>query len=332
MKPILIATLLVVLLLTPAVAGAQGTSAGDADVSVPAVAGEAVTAGLIRAQLPWWGWALLLFGFTVALGVIAVIGGVGGGVLFVPIVSAVFPFHFDFVRGAGLMVALCGALSAAPVLLRKGLADMRLGWPVALFGAIGGIVGANLGLALPTGIVEALLGVAIVSIVVLMLSSKRTGIPSVSRPDPLAAFFGIGATYFDESIGRPVEWTVHRTPVALAGYLLIGMIGGMFGLGAGWANVPALNLLMGAPLRIAVGTSGFIMTVNSASAAWIYINRGALLPLVAMPSIAGMMIGTRIGAVILPRVRARIIRWIVVGLMAVAGLRSLAAGILEMLR
>lgn len=315
MRRILLTILLIALVLTPALADPNG-----------------VSTGLIQAQLPWWGWALLLFGFTAALGVIAVIGGVGGGVLFVPVVSAVFPFHFDFVRGAGLMVALCGALSAAPILLKKGLADMRLGWPVALFGAIGGIIGANLGLALPTSIVQALLGVAIVSIVVLMLSSSRTEFPVVRRRDPVSAFLGIGTTYFDESIGRPVDWSVHRTPIALVGYLFIGMIGGMFGLGAGWANVPALNLLMGAPLRISVGTSGFIMTVNSASAAWIYINRGALLPLVAMPSIAGMMLGTRVGAMILPRVRAPLIRWIVIGLMAITGVRSLVAGILEMVR
>ena len=29
---------------------------------------------------------------------------------------------------------------------------------------------------------------------------------------------------------------------------------GMFGLGAGWANVPVLNLLMGVPLKVSVGT------------------------------------------------------------------------------
>jgi uncharacterized membrane protein YfcA len=32
-------------------------------------------------------------------------------------------------------------------------------------------------------------------------------------------------------------------------FLLIGVMAGMFGIGAGWANVPALNLLMGAPLE-----------------------------------------------------------------------------------
>jgi len=289
---------------------------------------DVVSGGLIQTALPWWGWALLLFTFTVALGVVAVIGGVGGGVLFVPIVAAVFPFHFDFVRGAGLMVALCGALSAGPILLRKGLASMRLGWPMALFGSVGSVAGAFLGLSLPTGIVEGLLGIAIMGIVVLMLLSSRSDFPEIVRSDPLARLLGLRGAYRDESIGRTVEWRVHRTPLALAAYLVIGMIGGLFGLGAGWANVPALNLLLGAPLKIAVATSGFVMTINSTAATWVYINQAAILPLIAVPSVAGMMIGTRVGAELLPRVRAPIIRWIVIALMALAGMRSLVAGIL----
>lgn len=293
----------------------------------PVGAQEIVPDALITGDLPWWGWALLLFGFTIALGVVAVIGGVGGGVLFVPIVSAVFPFHFDFVRGAGLMVALCGALAAGPVLLRRGMASMRLGWPMALFGSVGSIAGAFLGLSLPTGIVEGLLGVAILGIVALMLGSSRSDFPQIHSSDPIAKALGINGSYFDESIGATVDWRVHRTPVALASYLLIGLIGGLFGLGAGWANVPALNLILGTPLKVAVASSGFIMTINSSAAVWVYVNRAAVLPLVTVPSVAGMMIGTRVGAQLLPHVRARVIRWIVVGLMTLAGLRSLVAGI-----
>src|SRR6185312_94536 len=71
---------------------------------------------------PWWVWPLALFFVCFALGVVAVPAGVGGGVLFVPIVSGFFPFHLDFVRGAGLLVALASALAAGPGLLRAGLA------------------------------------------------------------------------------------------------------------------------------------------------------------------------------------------------------------------
>ena len=42
---------------------------------------------------------------------------------------------------------------------------------------------------------------------------------------------------------------------------------GMFGLGAGWANVPVLNLLMGAPLKISVATSKFLLAITDTSAA-----------------------------------------------------------------
>ena len=283
--------------------------------------------GLIKAPLIWWGWALLLFGFTAVLGVVAVIAGVGGGVLFVPIVSVVFPFHFDFVRGAGLMVALCGALSAGPKLLRGGIASMRLGLPMALLGSLGSIAGAMLGLALPTEIIEGLLGVAIIGIVVLMLIAKRSEFPEFDAVDPLARTIGIRGTYFDESLGREVSWTVRRTATALIAFVFIGVLAGMFGLGAGWANVPALNLLMGAPIKVAVATSGFILTLNDTAAAWVYLNGGAVLPLIAVPSVAGMMLGTRIGAQILPRVKARAIRWIVISILGVAGIRSLIAGI-----
>ena len=88
------------------------------------------------AAIAWWVWPLALFAVTFLLGIVAVLAGLGGGVLFVPIVGGFFPFHLDFVRGAGLLLALTGALSSTPVLLREGLASMRLTLPLALIGSI----------------------------------------------------------------------------------------------------------------------------------------------------------------------------------------------------
>ena len=70
----------------------------------------------------WWFWPLVLLIVTFIMGIVAVLGGVGGGVLFVPIISGFFPFHLDFVRGTGLLVALSGALAAGPGLLKMNLA------------------------------------------------------------------------------------------------------------------------------------------------------------------------------------------------------------------
>jgi len=110
-------------------------------------------AGVAGDEVVWWVWPVALFFVCFALGIVAVPAGVGGGVLYVPIVSGFFPFHLDFVRGAGLLVALASALAAGPNLLRCGLADLRLALPLALLASASSIAGAMIGLALPAATV-----------------------------------------------------------------------------------------------------------------------------------------------------------------------------------
>jgi uncharacterized membrane protein YfcA len=276
--------------------------------------------------MPWWGWPLSLFFVCFALGIVAVPAGVGGGVLFVPIVGGLFPFHLDFVRGGGLMVALASALAASPGLLRMGLANLRLALPLSLLVAASQIVGAMVGLALPSALVQISLGVIILGIVVLMWTAKKSEFPDVEKPDALAAALRIHGIFHDTARRRDVEWTIHRTPTALVAFLVIGVLAGMFGLGAGWANVPTLNLLMGAPLKMAAGSSSLILSMTS-SAAWVYINKGAILPIVVVPSIIGMMLGAMIGVRLLRVVKASAIRRLVIAMLLVAGVRALLKGL-----
>jgi len=276
---------------------------------------------------PWWVWPIALFAVTFLLGIAAVLGGIGGGVLFVPIVGGFFPFHLDFVRGVGLLLALSGALAAGPTLLRSGLASLRLAMPLALVGSIASIFGAMVGLALPTHLVQTALGAAILLIAVLMWRSNRSERPEVRAPDALGAALGMRGVFHDAATQADVDWRVHRTPVGFVLFAGIGFMAGMFGLGAGWANVPVLNLVMGAPLKVAVSTSGFLLSVIDTSAAWVYVNRGALLPMLVVPSMLGVMLGARIGGRLLRTARAATVRRIVIVLLLLAGGRALAQGL-----
>ncbi len=278
----------------------------------------------LASTAPWWAWPLALFVACFFLGIIAVPAGVGGGVLFVPIIAGFFPFHLDFVRGAGLLVALCGALSAGPGLLQSGIASLRLALPLALVSSISSIGGAMLGLALPAAILQTALGILILAIVAVMVSVKNSEFPLVTRPDALSRALALHGIFHDGAIGRDIEWQAHRTPLGIVLFIFIGVVAGMFGLGAGWANVPALNLVMGVPLKVAAGTSSFII---SPAAALIYLNEGAVLPMIAAPSVLGMMIGARIGGRLLHVVRAAAVRRLVLALMLFAGLRALAKGL-----
>lgn len=287
----------------------------------------AAAAGGAASATPWWVWALILFGFSFVVGVLSLLGGMGGGTLFVSIVGGFLPFHLDFVRCASLLVALCGALSAGPGLLRFGMGDLRLSLPTALMTSTGAIVGALVGLKLPAHIIQTALGVTILGIVVIMVKAKRAEYPQVKAADALSRLLGLQGVYLDRATEDKISWQVHRTPTALVLFLLIGIMAGVFGIGAGWANVTVLNLVMGAPLKVAVGTSKLIVCLTDTGAAWIYLHSGALLPVIVVPSILGMMLGSWAGVGILVRIAPIRLRYIVIALLLFAGIRSLLKGL-----
>jgi uncharacterized membrane protein YfcA len=218
-------------------------------------------------------------------------------------------------------------LAAGPGLLKKGLADLRLALPVALIASTCAIIGALLGLALPTNVVQIALGATILMIVGIMLKAKKSTFPEVKAPDALSQSLGIMGVYYEESLGREVNWKVHRTPLGLCLFVVIGVMAGMFGLGAGWANVPVLNLVMGAPIKISVATSKFLLSITDTSAAWIYLNQGAVLAMMVVPSMVGIMFGSLVGVRLLAKTKPTMIRWMVIIILGIAGIRALLKGL-----
>jgi len=290
-------------------------------------AGDLAAAGLDSGETAWWVWPFVLFALTFVMGILAALGGVGGGVLFVPIVSGFFPFHLDFVRGCGLLVALAGALAAGPGFLKMNLASLRLAIPVAVIASSCAIVGAMIGLALPTNMIQTALGATILGIVVLMMAARKSVYPDVAEADRLSSALRICGVYNEASMGQTINWQVHRTVPGLLLFIAIGVMAGMFGLGAGWANVPVLNLVMGAPLKVSVATSKFLLSITDTSAAWIYVNKGAVIPMMVVPSLVGIMLGSFVGVRILRIARPGFVRWMVIGLLLFAGAKAITKGL-----
>ena len=79
--------------------------------------------------------------------------------------------------------------------------------------------------------------------------------------------------------------------------------------------------------KVAAGTSGLVLSLVDSAAAWVYINRGAVLPMVAVPSVVGMMLGARIGASLLNVLKGSVIRKMVITLLLFAGIRALLKGL-----
>ena len=88
-------------------------------------------------------------------------------------------------------------------------------------------------------------------------------------------------------------------PKVLAEGLVVGFVTGLVGAGGGFVVVPALALLGGLPMPVAVGTSLIVIAMNSfaalaGTAAHAHIAAGVVGP-VAVLAVFGCIAGVRLG-------------------------------------
>ena len=91
--------------------------------------------------------ALLAFG--VVTGGAAGLLGVGGGTLMVPFLTLAVGMSQHAAEATSLLVVLPTAIVASFFLQRKSVGDMKLALRIGVLGAVGGVLGALLALALP---------------------------------------------------------------------------------------------------------------------------------------------------------------------------------------
>ena len=86
-------------------------------------------------------------------------------------------------------------------------------------------------------------------------------------------------------------------------------------------------LMKGAPMKVSVATSKFLLSITDTSAAWIYLNKGAVIPLLVVPSLVGIMLGSFVGVRILKIAKPSFIRWMVIVILLFAGLKAISKGL-----
>lgn len=285
--------------------------------------------------LPLWAkWTILLFLFTFVIGIIGPLSGVGGGVIFVGLGMAVLPFHVDFIRGAGLVAALTTSLNSAPHFMEKGLANMKVAAPLVavstIFSVIGGIFGLWVSGAFPQGssYVKISLGIVLFLMLIALATSKNVELPKVDKVDRLSKMLDINGSWYEPTLGRVVEYRTTNLPIAMLAFSGVGFIAGMFGLGAGWANVPVLNLIMGVPLKASVASSMLILAINDSASLWVYLANGAVLPVVVVPVVLGIGIGSRIGSRLAVRAKPKVIKYLVIGLIGLSAIVNILQGLM----
>src|SRR5436305_15067433 len=101
---------------------------------------------------------------------------------------------------------------------------------------------------------------------------------------------------------------------------LAGSISGLLGIGSGALKVLALDQAMRIPFKVSTTTSNFMIGVTAAASAGVYLSRGYIDPVVAMPVMLGVLAGSVVGALVLVRAPMRSLRFVFCAVIALLGL------------
>lgn len=288
---------------------------------IGAFEGEVAEGAMSVTSITWIQIAFFLLSLAIAF--LGVIAGIGGGVIFTPVMLAFTTLDSVMIRGAGLVVAMFSGLISTGILIKKGMVNYRLCIVLTISQALGALFGSTAALALAEGagaagegIMRAVLGLILAGLGVYFIKGgAKMANPVVNKVDKFTTSLKMDGTYYEESEGKMRTYKVKGAPLGLVLVLVVGFIGGFFGMGGGWAITPTLNMAMGIPLKLAAANSGTILGIGSCVSIWPYIFDGALIPLFILPWLAGQVVGGFIGSYVLAKIKVATVRLILIGIM-----------------
>jgi uncharacterized membrane protein YfcA len=282
-------------------------------------------------------WLIIIGSFLIStvIAIIAVIAGIGGGVMFTPIMLGFTSIDSLVVRATGLVVAMFGGLISSGPFMKTKLANLRVTFFCAVPITVGALTGSISAIYLQRvmgargdGAVRLSLGILMLIIAYFLFTGGgKTEYPEPKFVDRFSIRLGLNGSYWEESLGGMVEY--HMVRALLGGFLFIilGFIGGFFGMGGGAFLTGTLNLVMLAPVKVAAASSGVLLAISDATAIWTYITYGALISILAAPWMLGHVVGGILGAHLLIRIRAGFVRKILILILLISSIKLIARGL-----
>lgn len=235
-------------------------------------------------------WILLLLGFLIA--VFAAITGVGGGVLFVPLLTLAYGLLPAQAVGTSLMIMVFGGFGATIGYAIQKRVYFRTGLLLALATAPGAVIGAYLTAVLPSTVLGVAFGAFLVILAARMILANR----AQKKNDKKAPVVKCEADCFRNK---------KRLLLGFTFAFFAGILSGLLGIGGGVLLVPILLLVMVVPMHIAVGTSMFLVALTSLSGAFQHFTLGNVDLQFGVLLSVGAFVGALVGAWVSKRLSAK---------------------------
>ncbi len=222
-------------------------------------------------------------------GILGSLFGLGGGVIFVPVLMIVFGLAPTEAVAISLIGIIAGSVGASTVFVGKGLSNIRLGLLLEITTATGAIIGAVVATYLQDWVLVLIFAAIMFYSGFRMIVNPEKVIEPGEGSDSWRCF-----RYNDEAMGESISYEIQNVKGGMAICTFAGMASSMTGVGGGAIKVPLMNLYMHVPMKAASATSSYMIGITAFSGAITYFFAGEVL----LEYAAGVAIGAFIGSVL----------------------------------
>lgn len=232
--------------------------------------------------------AVIPLGLVIGLA-LGALGG-GGSILAVPALVHVLGQDPVTATTSSLIIVGVTSLLSLPAHHRAQRVRFGQGMTFGLLGTAGSFVGSAASRAVPGEVLMTVFAVLMVVVAVLMLRRSRSGSPAGDDVGPHEPILTL----------RPLTCACPRLLKLVTAATLVGLLTGFLGVGGGFVLVPALVLVLGFTMPVAVGTSLLVIAINSATALAARAQHGVgdldwlLILGFATVAVVGSLVGSRV--------------------------------------
>ena len=252
----------------------------------------------------------ILFAGALFAGLIGSLTGLGGGVIIIPLLTIGFGVDIHYAIGTSLVAVIATSSGSASSYVKEGILNIRIGMFLEIATTLGAIAGAAIAFFAPTHAIAVIFGFVLLYSAIISFQKRKENTDTANRPEKE---FGRMVTLLKAKGTYPTtdglkSYTLQHLGGGFMVMTIAGILSGLLGIGSGALKVIAMDSIMKIPFKVSTSTSNFMIGVTAAASAGIYLSRGYIDPVLSMPVMVGVLIGSLVGAKFLIRSRTKSIR------------------------
>src|ERR1017187_2674249 len=242
---------------------------------------------------------------SVAAGFLGALTGLGGGMVIPPAMVLLLGIDLHYAMGATLISVIATSSGSAAAYVREGFSNIRIGMFLEIATTVGAVGGAFAAAKISPSILGVLFGVVLLHSAWISTRGRPAPRPG-ETDDPLATRLRLNGSF--PTLDGLRSYKVSHVKTGFSLMFVAGAVSGLLGIGSGALKVVAMDRAMRIPFKVSTTTSNFMIGVTAAASAGVYLSRGYVDPLLAMPVMLGVLSGSLLGARVLTKASSRVLR------------------------